>query len=50
MRFCYECTDKIASNNCNNQVNENKEIEANINVLKRQTPNDFGHMFPYYEE
>ena len=34
---------------CNNQINENKEFEANLNLLKRDEPNDFGHMLPYYK-
>ena len=25
-----------------------KEFEANLNLLKRKTPNDFGYMLPYY--
>ena len=29
---------------CNNQINENKEFEANLNLLKRDKPNDCGHM------
>ena len=33
---------------CNNQINENKEFEANLNLLKRDVPNKFGHMLPYY--
>ena len=35
-------------NNCNIQINENKEFEANLNELKRNAPNEFGHMLPYY--
>ena len=41
MRFCIECTDEIVSDGCNFQINENKEIESNVNVLKRQAPNNF---------
>ena len=33
---------------CNNQINENKEFEANLNELKRHPPIEFGHMLPYY--
>ena len=32
---------------CNNQIKENKEFEANLNELKRHSPNEFGHMLPY---
>ena len=34
---------------CNNQVNENKEFEANFNLLKRKAPNQFGHMLLIYD-
>ena len=48
MRFCNECTDNKTCNKCNNQINENKVFEANLNELKRHSPNEFGHMLPYY--
>ena len=48
MRFCNECNVKKVCNKCNNQINENKEFEANLNELKRHPPNEFGHMLPYY--
>ena len=48
MRFCNECDDKKLCNKCNNQINENKEFEANLNELKRHAPNDFGQKLPYY--
>ena len=32
---------------CNNQNDENKEFEVNLNLIKRQAPNDIGHMLPY---
>ena len=34
---------------CNNQVNENKEFEANLNELKRHPPNKDGYTLPYYK-
>ena len=49
MRHCNACEDGILCVTCNNQINENKEFEANLNLLKRKTPNDFGYMLPYYE-
>ena len=49
MRQCNVCKDGILCSTCNNQINENKEFEANLNALKRRKPNDFGHMLPYYE-
>ena len=33
----------------NVMINENKEFEANLNELKRQPPNQFGYMLPYYK-
>ena len=49
MRFCNKCSDNISCNECNNQINENKEFGANIYLLKRHAPNEFGHMLPYYK-
>ena len=48
LRFYNECNDKILCDKCNNRVNENKEFEANLNLLKRNAPNEFGYMLPYY--
>ena len=48
MRFCNKCDDKKMCNLCNNQINENKEFEANLNLLKRKAPNEFGYKLPYY--
>ena len=48
MRQCNVCKDGILCSTCNNQINENKELEANLNLLKRKAPNEFGYMLPYY--
>ena len=48
MRFCNECNDNKMCVKCNNHINENKEFEANLNLLKRNAPNEFGYMLPYY--
>ena len=48
MRQCNACKDGILCTTCNNQIHENKEFEANLNLLKRKTPNEFGCMLPYY--
>ena len=50
MRICNECNDKIMCSKCKIQVNENKEFEVYLNLIKRQAPNQFGHMFPYFKE
>ena len=46
MRRCDECKDVRFCMTCNNQVNENKEKEANISLLKRGAFNQFGHLLP----
>ena len=50
MRFCNNCNDIKICDKCNNQINENKEFEANLNELKRYPPNKYGHMLPYYKK
>ena len=50
MRRCNECKNGILCNECNHQINENEEFEANLNELKRQPPNQFGHMLPHYKK
>ena len=47
-RFCNKSNVKKMCNKCNNQINENKEFSANLNELKREPPNELGHMLPYY--
>ena len=48
MRFCNQCNDYKTCDKCNNQINENRDFEVNLNLLKRKTPNEFCYMFPYY--
>ena len=50
MRFCNECNGKKICTKCNNQINENKEFEVNLNLLKRDVPHEVGRMLPYYKE
>ena len=45
---CNECKDGNFRTVFNNRVNENKEFEGNLSLLKGKAPNQFGHMFPYY--
>ena len=49
MRQCNGCKDGILCVTCNNKINENKEFEANLNLLKRKARNNFGYMLPYYK-
>ena len=48
MRNYTNCKEKILCVNCDNIVNQKKEISANFNELKREKPNDCGHMLPKY--
>ena len=50
MRFCNECNGKIVCTKCNNHINEKEEFEANLNLLKQEAPNEFGHMLPYFKK
>ena len=47
MRFCNESNGEKISDGCINQNNENEDNEDNLNLLKRQTTNQFGYMLPY---
>ena len=48
MRNCNKCRKDILCDDCDKLVNQNKEFSANLNELKREKPNDFGHMLPKY--
>ena len=50
MRFCNECNVEIVCDSFSNQINENKDFEANLKLLKRQRPNEQCFMLPYFEE
>ena len=47
MRFCNECSKEKYCDRCYNQVNEIKDFEANLILLKRQARNQFSHMLPF---
>ena len=49
MRRCNDCKGEILCDDCNNQVNQNKNFEANLNLMKSDIPNEFGHMLPYHK-
>ena len=49
MRYCTDCKNDSLCDSCDKLVNQNKEYSANINDLKRETFNDFGHMLPKYK-
>ena len=47
-RNCNKCTKDILCDDCDNLVNQRKEFSANLNEIKREKPNDLGHMLPKY--
>ena len=48
MRNCSNCKKDILCDDGDKLVNQRKEFSANLNGLKREAPNDFGHMLPKY--
>ena len=48
MRNCNKCTKDILCDDCDKLVNQRKEFSANLNEIKREKPNDFGHMLPKF--
>ena len=48
MRNCNNCTKDVLCDDCDKLMNQNKEFSANLNELKREKPNDLGHMLPKY--
>ena len=48
LRNCTDCKEVILCDNCDRLVNQRKEVSANLIELKREKPNQFGHMLPKY--
>ena len=48
MRNCSYCKKDILCDECDNLVNQKKKFSTNLNELKRERPNNFGHMLPKY--
>ena len=48
MRNCSDCTKEQVFDDCDKLINQRKDFSGNLNELKREKPNDFGHMFPKY--
>ena len=48
LRCCNKTTNKTLCDKCDKLVNQTKEFSANLNELKRQPANSFGHMLPWY--
>ena len=47
-RNCHYCKKDILCDICDELVNQRKEFSANLNELKREKPNDLGHLLPKY--
>ena len=45
---CNKCDKYFLCDECDKLENENEEISANLDELKREPPNEFGHMLPKY--
>ena len=48
LRNCSDCKNDILCENSDKLVNQRKEFSANLNELKREKPNNLGHMLPKY--
>ena len=48
MKNCTDCKKDILCDSYDKLVNQNEEFSTNLNESKREPPNDFGHMLPYY--
>ena len=48
MRNRNKCLKDLICDGCEKLVNQKKQFSANLNELKRQPPNEFGHMLPKY--
>ena len=48
MKNCTNCEKDILCDECHKLVNQNEEFSANLNGLKRQPPNELGHMLLKY--
>ena len=48
MRNCNKCSKDQLCDGCDVLINQRKEFSANLNELKREEPNDQGHMLPKY--
>ena len=49
MRFSIECSEENCCDRSINQIIEIKEYEANLNLLNRKTPKEFGYLLPCFK-
>ena len=48
MKNCGACKKDFLCDYCDHLVNQKEEFSANLNEIKREAPNEFGHMLPKY--
>ena len=48
MKNCTDCKIDSLCDRCDKLVNQKKDFSANLNEMKRQPPNEFGHTLPEY--
>ena len=48
MKNCSDCKENNLCDECDKIVNQKKDFSANLNEMKKQAPNEFGHMLPKY--
>ena len=48
LRSCNKCLKNVLCDGCDELVNHRKEFSANLNELKGQAPNEYGHILPWY--
>ena len=49
-RKCGNCTSDLICDDCDKLTNLTKIYASNLNELKRQTPDVFGQILPYYSK
>ena len=48
MKNCTDCKKAFLCDNYDKLLNQRKEFSANLKEMKRQPPNENGHMLPKY--
>ena len=48
LSYCNNCLNNTLCDKCDKLVNQTKELSANLNELRRQPLNSFGHLLPWY--
>ena len=48
MRNCNKYAKDFLCDGCDKTVSQNKHFSSNLNEIKREAPNELGHMLPKY--